>query len=370
MKLMKTLFLIILIIHALIHLMGFVKAFELAQVSQLTQNISRLNGVLWLLAALLFITAGVAFWLKSEWWWIPSIIAIVLSQYLIFSSWQDARFGTIANVLILLVTIVGFGTWSFSGKYKRDVKSQLKVSAALPTEILTENDLSTLPLPVQNYLRYVGVVGKPKVKNFKVQFTGKIRQNATSEWMPFTAEQYNFLESSTRLFFLNATMKHLPVAGYHRFQNGDAFMDIRLLSLVPVQYQSGSEMGIAETVTFFNDMCFMAPATLIDPRIKWLETNGNQVKASFTNNGITISALLEFNEQGELVNFTSEDRFAQMDDGSMKQLPWSTPSSNFKDINGYKLMTYGDAVYQYPEGPMTYGNFNMKSVEYNIQNER
>jgi hypothetical protein len=80
--------------------------------------------------------------------------------------------------------------------------------------------------------------------------------------MPFTSEQYNFMDASTRLFFMKAVMKGLPLSGFHSFTNGDAFMDIRLLSLFKVQYQSGKEMGIAETVTFFNDMCCMAPASL------------------------------------------------------------------------------------------------------------
>lgn len=60
-----------------------------------------------------------------------------------------------------------------------------------------------------------------------------------------------FAKATTRLFFMKAVMKGLPVSGLHSFKNGVAFMDIRLLSLFKVQFQSGKEMGIAETVTFF-----------------------------------------------------------------------------------------------------------------------
>lgn len=88
------------------------------------------------------------------------------------------------------------------------------------------------------------------MNNFKIEFTGKIRKDEKSEWMPFTSEQYNFMENPTRLFFMKATMKGLPVAGYHCFKNGNAFMDIRLLSLFKVQYLAGTEMNLSETVTF------------------------------------------------------------------------------------------------------------------------
>jgi hypothetical protein len=38
--------------------------------------------------------------------------------------------------------------------------------------LLTEIDLRDLPAPVQRSLRYAGVVGKPKIKNFRAIFNG------------------------------------------------------------------------------------------------------------------------------------------------------------------------------------------------------
>lgn len=56
---LKFIFLFITGVHGLIHLMGFVKGFELAKVDQLTQPISRLSGIIWLATCGLFlITLG------------------------------------------------------------------------------------------------------------------------------------------------------------------------------------------------------------------------------------------------------------------------------------------------------------------------
>jgi len=157
-------------------------------------------------------------------------------------------------------------------------------------------------------------------------------------------------------------MKMLPVAGYHRFKNGHAFMDIRLFSLFKVQFQDGSAMDIAETVTFFNDMCCMAPATLIDKRISWKEKENNAVTAIFTNNGISITADLYFNDIGALVNFTSKDRYAA-DAG--KQLPWATPLKDYAILDGFKLAGYAETIYTYPDRDLCYGTFKLTSVKYN-----
>lgn len=364
---MKILFTLLIVFHGLIHLLGFAKAFNLAAVNQLSESIPKTTGMLWLTAAILFIATAVLYFLKQDWWWLPAALAVLLSQYLVFTDWHDAKFGTIANVLILLVTIIGYGTWHFSGIYKNEVTARLKQTAAAPDALLTEADLQSLPEPVKKYLRYTGAVGKPKVKNFKIEFAGQIRKDEQSEWMPFTSEQYNFMDASTRLFFMKATMKHLPVAGFHCFKNGNAYMDIRLFSLFKVQYQTGPEMGAAETVTFFNDMCCMAPATLIDRRITWLETDGNNVKTAFTNNGISISAWLYFNDRGELTNFISDDRYAVAENNTLEKTRWSTPMKDYKDIGGHRLPGYADAVYSYPERELCYGNFRVVNVEYNCK---
>lgn len=364
---MKIALLLMMFVHGLIHLLGFVKAYNLTPILHFTQSVSKTNGVLWLIVTLLFILTSALLLSNIDWWWIVAAIAIFISQYLIFTGWNDAKFGTIANVIFLIATVIGYGTWSYKTLYYREVTMGLQQTAAISDTLLTESDISPLPEPVRKYLRFAGVVGKPKVRNFRVEFTGQIRKNEQSEWMPFTSEQYNFLGASTRLFFMKAIMKQLPVAGFHSFRNGNAFMDIRLLSLFKVQYATGAEMGIAETVTFFNDMCCMAPATLIDKRIQWLETGNNKVKAQFSNNGITISAWLYFSEKGELTNFVSDDRFALTEENTMKQFRWSTPLQEYKQMNGYTLAGYADAIYSYPTGDVVYGNFRLTNVEYNCK---
>lgn len=342
--------------------MGFVKGFNIAEVKQLTQSISKTSGIFWIITAALFVFTGLMLVMKNNYWWLFGITAIVISQILIVMHWQDAKFGSIANVIILITCITGYAQWNFSHKFRTDVNDGFKQTENVQPSILTESDMEHLPEPVKRYLRYTGSVGKPKVSNFKIEFKGKIRKDEKSELMPFTSEQFNFMEKPTRLFFMNAVMKHLPVAGYHQYKNGNASMDIRMFSLIRVQFNDGDEMNKAETVTFFNDMCCMAPATLIDKRISWRQERENEVEAMFTVNNITISARLYFNDKGELINFKSNDRF-NADEG--KLLPWSTPLKNYREINGYRLAGYAETLYSYPEKKCCYGTFETVAVSYN-----
>lgn len=362
---LKIIFTFFLLLHGSIHLMGFAKAFELVKVTQIHNPVFKSQGVIWLMTFFIFFLTSFFYLLDKQWWWLVCVVGIFISQTLILWHWQDAKYGTISNIVLLLICIVQFATWRFHHVYEKNVASHLQAVKNIPTETLTESHIKDLPDPVKKYIRYTGFLNKPIINNFKVKFTGNLRKNDQSSWMPFVSEQYNTLPIPVRLFFMKAEMKHLPVAGYHCYNNGIAFMDIRLFSLFKVQYMSGKEMDEAETVTFFNDMCCLAPGTLIDQRIQWFQIDSNTVKATFTNNNITISAMLYFNNKGELVNFVSNDRY-NADAG--KKLPWSTPLKNYKIINGYRLSGYAEAVYTYPDRDICYGTFNILNVGYNCNN--
>ena len=49
----------------------------------------------------------------------------------------------------------------------------------------------------------------------------------------------------------------------------------------------------------------------------------------------------------------------------MKQYPFSTPVSRYRDLNGYNLPTYGEMIWHYPDGEFVYGKLEINSVAYN-----
>jgi hypothetical protein len=164
---------------------------------------------------------------------------------------------------------------------------------------------------------------------------------------------------------MKGKMFGITVPGYHKYSEEHASMNIRLFGLFPVVNKSGPILDKTETVTYFNDMCLLAPATLIDPRITWKEVNDTTCTATFTNHSITVSATLYFNQQGRLLNFISHDR-TEIND--MKQYPFSTPVFEYKEIDARNVILRGNAAWKYPEGEFTYGKFTLKEIHYNIPN--
>jgi len=344
--------------------MGFIKGFDIAKVNQLTQRISKPVGIVWLITAIIFIGVALLFIVKSQYWMGIGVVAVVVSQILIIMTWQDAKFGTIPNIIIIIVLVLNMGSFFFEQNYKKDLALNFEQNNSFSVDILTEQDMLSIPASVKRYLKYVGVVGKPKVKNFKIVFDGEMREKG-KDYFSFTSEQYNFIENPSRLFFMKAQMFGMTIPGYHKYFNNRATMDIRIFGLFPVVKLAGEVMDKTETVTLFNDMCLFSPGSLIDKRIQWATIDDLTAKAVFTNHGISITANLYFNQEGQLINFISNDRTAVSE---MKQYPFLTPASEYRNIDGLNLPTYGEAVWRMPEGDFTYGKFRLKNVEYNLEN--
>jgi hypothetical protein len=363
---MKTVFVILILVHGLIHILGLLKAFQLADVSQLVQPISKPMGIFWLITAALFVVSFCFLLLNNHSWWIIAGIAVLCSQFLIIQSWTDAKFGSIANVIILLPVIVSFINVlpsSFQSRYKAEVQKRLNPLSDI--SLVSREDIQHLPVPVQKYLDYVRAIGKPKVRNFRATFRGRMKRSIEDNWMDITCQQYNFYDDPARLFYIESTVFGIPFDGLHAYVGNSATMQIKVASVFQVADAKGEKMNQGETVTMFNDMCLMAPATLIDKTIQWETVDSLRVKAKFTNKGNSITALLTFNDKGQLTDFLSNDRYYSTDGKTYTSYPWSTPITEYRDFGGRSVPTHGEAIWHTPEGLSLYARFNLAEIDYN-----
>lgn len=273
-------------------------------------------------------------------------------------------------IIVLVIFIFTIG-WLFykSGdiyrSYRAEVSKRLIGPAASENAPFTEQDTAHLPEPVKKYLAYTGVIGRDKVRNFRIAFEGEMKLDPKRDWIKVRIEQYNFFDRPARFFLIRTVFMGLPVIGLHSYTDEIARMLIKVLGLATVLDSRGPEMRGSDTITLFNDMCIMAPATLIDGRIQWEPVDPSTVKATYENLGCRITATLYFNEKGELVNFISDDRYMIGLDNVPRKARWSTPVTGYRDFGGVKLGATAEVTWLLEEGDYCYGRLTIKEIEYN-----
>lgn len=367
---MRIAFALFVAVHGLIHLMGFAKGLGLAEIPELQHPVSSRAAWTWLAAAVLLVAAAAFFLWLPRWWWIPGLAGAALSQLLILGAWSDARFGTIANVVILLPLILAMADLRPGGlraRYEADVSAALGKEDAGVTApaTVTAEELAGLPQPVQRWLTRVGVVGRPRVLDARIRFDGLIRSGPDAGWMKGPAEQHNFYHPVARYFFMRASRMGVPAYVYHRYAEGAATMQARLAGLVPLVEAGGEEMTRAETVTVLNDLLMFAPGAVPGMPLAWEELADGEVRVTLEHAGHRVSADLTFDEAGDLVGFVSRDR-SRSEGGTLRVVPWSTPVLALGEVDGLRLPVEAEAQWRDPDGEWAYARFTLREVTYNL----
>lgn len=250
----------------------------------------------------------------------------------------------------------------FQSRYRREVSERLQ--RPVLTSVVTEADLKPLPSLLQTYLRRVGVVGRPQVRDYRIRWHGRMRLGRDQRWLPMTAEQHNFTAPQERFFLMRASMFGLPLEGYHRFATGAATMQIRAAGLFTVADAKGEKMNQSESVTLFNDLCAFAPGALLGAKVEWRETGPRSLEGTFHHLGSKVRAELFFDAEGDLVSFLSYDRFQSRDGKTYLSFGWETPLSDYQQVGPARVATRGEARWQEPEGTWTYGELSIDALEY------
>jgi hypothetical protein len=259
------------------------------------------------------------------------------------------------------------GLRSMEGRFETRVREELARQPPPAEELLREESLAHLPAPVRRWVIRSGAVGRPKVHGFRAVIDAVMYRKRGAPPMPAPTLQYSFLREPTRLFFMKARMMGLPVRVLHDYGPGGASMKVRVAGLVNVVDARGPEFHATESVTMLNDLSLLAPAALVDPRFGWEAIDDRSAKVTYRSGpgAQPASATLLFDAAGDLVDFASLDRGALQDDGTLVKYRWTTPVRAFADLGGRRVPSRADAIFDYPDGPFTYGSFEVKAIEYN-----
>lgn len=253
-------------------------------------------------------------------------------------------------------------------------------AAGLPSgpgdeRMITEADLAGLDEPVQRYLRFMGVVGRPRTWSFTARFAGRFRLRPGIPWLAAEALQYDSLlpgadgaQRASRIFTMRLRLAQVvSMLGHDTYLAGRGRMLGKLAGRWTVADGAGPEMDLSELSTWLNDALLLAPSMLLRAGTTWRALDPDRFEVTVTDSGHTVRAEVTIDEQGAPVDVATTDRWAALPDG-LVQARWHTPIRWWIDVDGRPFPGPGPAVWDLPDGPLTYvdGRFIPGSVVVNV----
>ncbi|MDF9798637.1 hypothetical protein OKW21_003900 [Catalinimonas alkaloidigena] len=361
---MKLVFAILLFLHALIHLMGFVKAFKFAEVSQLSMSISKAAGIVWLVAAVVLIVTSIAFLLNKEWWWMIGIFALLFSQGLIIFYWSDAKFGTLANIILLIGIVLSYSHWQFNASVKNEVRHFFPLVRDRAGKI-TADQLADLPPMVEKWLRKTNILGKSFIETACFVQSGEMRMSPEGKWTPFEAEQWTRTEDAGFIWLAHVKAPMgMTIAARDNYAEGKGNMHIRLLSLIPIEHANGPEIDQGAMLRYLGELVWYPTAALND-YIAWEEINATTAKARMRYGESTAEAMFFFNEQGEVIRVEADRYYHQKGGASLER--WVIQLEGVKEFDGIRVPARASIHWKLSEGDYHWYKVEVEDIQYNLQ---
>jgi hypothetical protein len=360
---LKLVLIALLLVHGLIHVMGFAKAFGLAEIEQLSRPISRAWGTAWGVCAVLVFGAMVARIGDASWWWMLGAPAVIFSQVLIIAFWSDAKAGTLANVLLLAPVLVAFGSWQFAQRAEAEVDQlAARASAVEAATVVEASELAALPKPVARWLERARVVGRGRDRTVRLTQRGALQSGPEGDWMSFRAEQYILVDEPAFLWV--ARVKGglgIHMAGRDRFIDGKGSMRIELLSLIPVVNADGPTIDQGAAVRFLAEMMWY-PSAALEPYIRWEGIDERSARATLRYKGVEVSGLFHFAENGDPIRFEARRyRDSTLLDWVIENNPVS-----FRKLDGVRIPTQSTITWKEPgKPPWTWLRLQVVSLDRN-----
>lgn len=251
-------------------------------------------------------------------------------------------------------------------RFKRNTNDRVRTlfaEAEQKERVVRPEMLHGLPEPVQRYLRYSGIVGKPLVSSVRLRQEGRIRQDEDSPWMPFKAEEYYTVSPPTFVWQAGARVAGLPLMRIRdSYAAGRGRMFITAGGLVTVGDMQGAEMDQGSMMRYLNEMMWF-PSAFFSDYIRWEAIDDSSARVIMSDHGHQISAVLTFNDDGRLTNFSGE-RYRDTGDGRSELVLWSTPISEYGEFDGIRIPVRGCGVWHLEAGDLTYIELEILEVAY------
>jgi hypothetical protein len=362
---MKAVFALLLVLHGAIHALGFLKAFQFSEVKQLNLPISKPMGGIWLLVTILFFISAILYLYKNENWPLMAMISVLISQVIIVLSWQDAKWGTILNGIIILVALQGYAEARFEKLTRLESMNLLASCKPISSEVITEERIASLPAIVQQWMRYSGVIGKPEVVSVRLRQTGEMRTKPTGKWMPFRASQY--FDLSNPAFVWVTSVDALPFVslnGRDKLVHGEGTMTIKLASIFNVVDEHPNEkLNSGTMLRFLGEMCWF-PSAALNNYIQWKQLDATSALATFTIDGSSVSGIFTFTETGRLLSFEADRYYGSGETATLKK--WYIEPLELKSFEGYKVPSKCEVTWKLDEGEFNWLTLEITAVEYNV----
>ncbi len=229
--------------------------------------------------------------------------------------------------------------------------------------VIHEDEIRDLPPPLQKWLRWSGVIGRPRLTSVHLIQKGAMRlKPEQTDPMISLSEQLIFPQQNAFIWRVQTRMAGLPVLGRDMFYEGKGSMWISLAGLIPVvNIAHNSRINQSALQRFLGEIIWF-PSAVLHPSLVWRQIDEHSVEATMNWAGTQGSGVFHFLADGRPYRFVAH-RFKDVQDE--KPLEWVADIDVYRDFEGLQIPSRVKATWMLPSGPFTWFEMEITDARFN-----
>jgi hypothetical protein len=259
------------------------------------------------------------------------------------------RLGIVVGLALAVGTAAQvWGRTAFDRLVQSEVKNLLAGAYAGEAKFVTEAMLDGFPEPVQRYLRYTGVIGKPLVRTVQLRQSGKMLLASGQPWIPLQAQQWYSARTPGFVWYATLHIGPIPIVrALDMYRTGVGQMLIKVASLITVADARGKEVDEGEMVRYLSEMMWF-PSAFLEDNVSFEAVDARSARVTLTDRGRVATGTLFFDADGRLTEFVARRHTGRNVE------TWSVPIAAYGEFEGLKLPVRGKAVWKLADGDQEY----------------
>lgn len=231
-------------------------------------------------------------------------------------------------------------------------------------QLFTDQIVAGLPEPLIKYLDVCGYMNTPVPFNADVFWSESfIRLSPDRKWGQLKTVQFNSVDPIGRVAYMK--FMKMPVAGRDLYHDGQGEMKGKLLGLFRIIFDNSRETAQSVLLTTFCEFT-MVPGYLLSDKVRWEPVDNMSVRGILSDNGISVTARFNFNDEGFLTRVETADRYYTEGRNKYKKVRFSAVIDSYKSQGKIMIPERMKAVWHLPEGDYEYFRGAVDRVVYNI----
>jgi len=277
--------------------------------------------------------------------------------------------GIVIGLFLLVGVIVAVSRRRFVSRIERELGELRAAAEPSDAESITEADLDVLPEPVRRYLRFAGVVGRPRFSHARLRQDGEFRIGPDKPWLPLHATQE--LTARPPGFLWDARIELSPHAAFwirDRYLEGRGHMYGTLAGVLPIIDEAGTRIDQGSYLRFLGEGSWM-PTVFLEDYVDWepIDDRSARLVSHVDRDGADpndrrVQAVVHFDEEGALTRIVAQRYYSTRGEEPRLET-WTGRHSDYIEVDGVRIPSRSTAAWSLDEDEFEYVRIHVVDAE-------